>query len=76
MGLASAVAKEIGEPPVLLVDDPFSALDPRRRDRFAERLVARGGQVVISVADDADVPSIASAVWDVRAGGVTPRNPA
>jgi DNA replication and repair protein RecF len=76
LGLASAVAEEIGEPPVLLVDDPFSALDPRRRDRFVERLAARGGQVVISVADDADVPSVARAVWDVRAGGVTPRNAA
>ena len=74
VGLASAVAEEIGEPPVLLVDDPFSALDPSRRDRFVERLAARGGQVFISVADDADVPSIAGAVWVGRAGAGTPRN--
>lgn len=72
-GLASAVAAEIGEPPLLLVDDPFSALDPRRRDQIGERLAARGGQVVISVADDAHVPSAAHAVWDIRAGEVTPR---
>jgi DNA replication and repair protein RecF len=28
LGLAGAVEREIGEPPLLLVDDPFSALDP------------------------------------------------
>jgi DNA replication and repair protein RecF len=73
VGLASAVTAELREPPMLLVDDPFSALDPARRDRFLERLTGRGGQVFVSVADEADVPSSASAVWDVRAGSVTPR---
>ena len=65
LGLATAVEREIGEPPILLVDDPFSALDPRRRDQIGERLAARGGQVVISVADEADVPDAAHATWDV-----------
>lgn len=73
LGLASAVQEEIGEPPVLLVDDPFSALDPRRRDQVGEHLAERGGQVVVSVADEADIPARAVAVWDVRAGAVTPR---
>jgi DNA replication and repair protein RecF len=73
LGLASAVAAEIGEPPLLLVDDPFSALDPVRRDHVGERLARRGGQVLITVADEADVPASAHAVWDVRAGAVTPR---
>jgi DNA replication and repair protein RecF len=73
LGLATAVAAEIGEPPLLLVDDPFSALDPSRRDRIAERLADRGGQVVISVADEADVPSAAAAVWNVSEGEVTVR---
>ena len=73
LGLATAVEREIGEPPILLVDDPFSALDPRRRDQVAERLAARGGQVVISVADEAHVPAAAHATWDVKAGTVTPR---
>jgi DNA replication and repair protein RecF len=73
LGLSTAVEREIGEPPILLVDDPFSALDPRRRDQIGERLAARGGQVVISVADEADVPNAAHATWDVRAGSVTPR---
>ena len=39
-----AVEAEIGEPPVLLVDDPFSALDPRRRDQVGERLAAAAGR--------------------------------
>jgi DNA replication and repair protein RecF len=73
LGLATAVADEVGEPPLLLVDDPYSALDPQRRDRLAERLRARGGQVIVSVADEADVPEGAAAVWDVRAGSVTER---
>jgi len=74
LGLATAVEREIGEPPILLVDDPFSALDPRRRDLIGERLASRGGQVLISVADEADVPDAAHATWDVRAGTVTPRS--
>jgi DNA replication and repair protein RecF len=73
LGLATAVEAELGEPAIVLLDDPFSALDPRRRDRVGQRLAARGGQVVISVADEGDVPAQAHATWDVRAGGVTPR---
>jgi DNA replication and repair protein RecF len=73
LGLAAAVADEAGEPPLLLVDDPFSALDPGRRDRVAGRLAARSGQVVISVADEDDVPPAPSAIWSVRSGAVTVR---
>lgn len=74
LGLAAAVAAEIGESPLLLVDDPFSALDPSRRDRIAQRLADRDGQVVLSVADEADVPSAASAIWDVMGGVVSVRS--
>lgn len=73
VGLASAVAEEIREPPVLLVDDPFSALDPARRDRLLERLTRRPGQVFVSVADETDVPPSAAAVWGVRSGSVIER---
>jgi DNA replication and repair protein RecF len=73
VGLATAVAVELEEPPVLLVDDPFSALDPSRRSQLGERLAARDGQVIISVADEADLPAAANAVWDVAAGHVTER---
>lgn len=72
LGLASAVADEVKEAPVLLLDDPFSALDPRRQHQVAERLTARG-QVLVSVADEAHVPKQSMAVWDVVAGSVTAR---
>jgi DNA replication and repair protein RecF len=74
LGLADAVETAIGEPPLVIADDPYSALDPTRRDRVARRLAARAGQVVISVADDADVPEQATQVWDVRAGDVDVRS--
>jgi DNA replication and repair protein RecF len=73
LGLADAVEGAIGEPPLVIADDPYSALDPSRRDRVATRLADRSGQVVISVADDADVPKRATQVWDVRAGAVRVR---
>jgi DNA replication and repair protein RecF len=73
LAVADAVEAAIGEPPIVIADDPYSALDPSRRDHVAARLAARGGQVVISVADDADVPTQATQVWDVRAGAVKVR---
>ena len=72
LGLAAAVEKEIAERPVLLLDDPFSALDPTRQQKVAERL-ADGGQVLLSVADEAHVPARADATWDVAAGRVSVR---
>ena len=72
LGLAAAVAAEVGEPPVLLLDDPFPGLDPTRQRRLAARLTGRG-QTVMSVADDAHVPEHADAVWQVAAGAVTVR---
>jgi DNA replication and repair protein RecF len=72
LGLATAVGREVGEAAVLLLDDPFSALDPGRQARVSERLSERG-QVLVSVADEAHVPPGADEVWDVSAGTVTVR---
>jgi DNA replication and repair protein RecF len=72
LGLGSAIQAEVGERPVLLLDDPFSALDPKRGGQVAERLAGRG-QVVVTVADEAHVPPRAQAVWDVSAGVATVR---
>jgi DNA replication and repair protein RecF len=73
LAVAGAVEAAIGEPPIVIADDPYSALDPVRRDHVAACLAARPGQVVVSVADDADVPKQATQVWDVRAGAVKVR---
>jgi DNA replication and repair protein RecF len=75
LGLATAVGVEVGEPPILLLDDPFPGLDPTRQRRLAGRLTGRG-QTVMSVADDAHVPEHADAVWLVSAGAVTARGAA
>ncbi len=75
LGLGEAVAGEVGEQPVALLDDPLSALDPVRQRRVAEHLAGRG-QAVVSVADEAHVPDHAAAVWDVSGGIVRARGAA
>lgn len=72
LGVASAVREETEEPPVLLLDDPFSALDPVRQRRVAERLSDRG-QAFVSVADEAHVPEGSALVLEVASGSVARR---
>jgi recombinational DNA repair ATPase RecF len=57
---------------VLLLDDPFSALDPARQRRVADGLETRG-QVFVTVADDAHVPTRSARVLEVSAGAVSAR---
>jgi DNA replication and repair protein RecF len=71
LGIWGAASVEIDEAPILILDDPFSGLDPARRRRLGEGLESRG-QVLISVPDEAQVPSGAS-VWEVGTGGVKER---
>jgi DNA replication and repair protein RecF len=68
LALTRAVGDEVGDDPILFLDDPFSALDPERRRRLAEGLAGRG-QIVMSVPDFAQVPGGAS-VWRVEEGRV------
>ena len=68
LGLAGALAAEVGDPPVVVLDDPFSGLDPLRRRRVGEELPGRG-QVVVAVPDEAQVPPEAK-VWEVEDGSV------
>jgi DNA replication and repair protein RecF len=69
LGLAAAIERAIGEAPLVLVDDPYSGLDPERRVRLGEDLRDRAdrAQVVVTVADEGHVGE-ASAVWEIRAG--------
>ncbi|HEV3474960.1 MAG TPA: DNA replication/repair protein RecF [Actinomycetota bacterium] len=71
LGIWGAVVGEMGEPPVLLLDDPFSGLDPVRRANLTGGLSDRG-QILLSVPDEAQVPA-GAAVWEVKDGHVTPR---
>jgi DNA replication and repair protein RecF len=70
LGVWASVEAELGEAPVLILDDPFSGLDPDRRRRLGGGLGERG-QVLISVPDRAQVPEEAS-VWEVEEGRVRP----
>jgi DNA replication and repair protein RecF len=71
LGEWAATSAEIGEPPVLILDDPFSGLDPERRRRLSRGLGGRG-QVLISVPDEALIPAGAD-VWEVEEGRVRVR---
>ncbi|HEX2090298.1 MAG TPA: DNA replication and repair protein RecF [Actinomycetota bacterium] len=71
LALAGALAEEIREEAILLLDDPFSALDPDRRLRLAEGLESRG-QLLLAVPDEAQVPP-GAVVWYLKEGGLVPR---
>lgn len=55
LGAHRAVADAIGEEPLLLLDDPFTLLDPERRERLVAALPA-DAQIIVTAADPAEVP--------------------
>ncbi|HEX9776045.1 MAG TPA: DNA replication/repair protein RecF [Actinomycetota bacterium] len=55
LGGHAAVAGAIAEEPVLLLDDPFTLLDPERRQRLVDALPP-DAQVLVTAADPAEVP--------------------
>jgi DNA replication and repair protein RecF len=63
-----AVADMAGEPPVLLLDDVFSELDPERAEALAKTLPA-DTQTMISSARPEDVP-VEGTVWRVGEGAL------
>jgi DNA replication and repair protein RecF len=63
-----AVAGAVGEPPVLVLDDVFSELDPQRADALA-RALPGDTQTIITSARPEEVP-LAGAVWQVADGEV------
>lgn len=67
---AEVIERRTGEPPVLLLDDVLSELDPRRREALVER-VATGGQVVVTSAEPGPLPAgvmSTARVWCIEAG--------
>jgi DNA replication and repair protein RecF len=61
-----AVASAVGEPPLLLLDDVFSELDPERAKALADALPERT-QTMITSARPEDVP-VTGTVWRVSEG--------
>ena len=61
---ATPLLTEVGDRPVLLLDDVFSELDDTRRARVVE-LCAAFDQVLVTAAVDADVPLVGPRI-DVR----------
>jgi DNA replication and repair protein RecF len=70
LGAHRATAQSLGEEPVLLLDDPFTLLDPERRERVVEALPP--AQVVLTAADPTEVPPALEAqtinVAELRSG--------
>ncbi len=70
----AAIASTRDAPPLMLLDDVLSELDPDRRAMLVDLLVA-GGQSVITTADPADLPSggrVGITHIAVRDGAVAP----
>jgi DNA replication and repair protein RecF len=64
---------DLGEDPVLILDDVFAELDSGRRERLAA-MVADCEQVIITAAVEADVPAgLAGRSYAVTLGEVVPR---
>jgi len=68
-----AVGREtIGAAPVLLLDDVFSELDPRRAAALVEILPT--GQTILTTADDLPPGAVADRTYEVRDGTVEERS--
>jgi DNA replication and repair protein RecF len=64
----AAVAEQIGEPPVLGLDDVFSELDAYRAKALVEALPA--AQILITAASPEHVPALGR-LWEVAGGRIT-----
>jgi DNA replication and repair protein RecF len=52
-----ALLAERSEPPLMLLDDVTSELDPERRERLCERLTAGGGQALVTATESSHLPA-------------------
>src|SRR5207248_9607046 len=69
---AELIAERRGVPPLLLLDDVLSELDPGRRRILAGRL-ARSGQAFVTATDAAMLPAEPDQLPEVAPGGVHDR---
>ena len=70
LGELEIMKREIGEAPVLLLDDVMSELDPQRRRQLLSRL--RGVQTIVTCTDKSDLAEAdVGAVWRVREGQIS-----
>jgi DNA replication and repair protein RecF len=69
VALYQTLAERRGTPPVLLLDDVFSELDPGRGDRLVAQMPA--GQVFVTSARDEEVPLVGDR-WTVSGGEIRP----
>ena len=66
---AEAIAERLGEPPLLLLDDVLSELDPARRRILGERLAA-SGQTLVTSTDAGSLPVEPAQLLEVTPGEV------
>ena len=52
-----ALLAERSEPPLMLLDDVTSELDPERRELLCERLAAGGGQTLVTATESSHLPA-------------------
>jgi len=52
-----ALLAERSEPPLMLLDDVTSELDPKRRELLCERLTRGGGQALVTATENSHLPS-------------------
>jgi len=72
LGAHAAIAKQVGEVPVLLLDDAFGFLDPERRERLGDAL-PRDAQLIATTSDPQECPtSLQWGIFRVSVQGVSP----
>ncbi|MEP6979099.1 MAG: DNA replication and repair protein RecF, partial [Thermoleophilia bacterium] len=72
LGEAEVIADRRGVPPLLLLDDVLSELDPGRRKILAERIAVRG-QALVTATDAAALPIEPDQLLQVTPGMVIPK---
>ncbi|MEA2486534.1 MAG: replication and repair protein RecF, partial [Actinomycetota bacterium] len=73
LGERDLLAGALDDPPILLLDDVFSELDPARREWLAKEVKGLGQTIVSSAGDATDVPGGHDRLLEVVSGTVVSR---